>query len=443
MRLQDSECVEWWIRALQVVKTTCIGAALLPVFLWIASASAACVYQVGDTDQNPPQAVTDLSITVVDSAHVRLEWSPVAADTSGSPLDCVVYDLHKGNEAAFTPGPTTWLDSTSTTSYTDSLAGEMAFYRLQVQPCVTTSPHDMVLVPAGIFVMGQNGVAPAHPVQLTHNFLLSTTEVTNAQFLEALNWANAQDLVSVVGDYVQQFGVNLLRIDQSGQDSYEIRYNAETQQFFMHAGTWDAGSIGPGEAYPGGIYDPSTHPVVNLTWYGAACYCDWRSQMEGLDPFYNGNWESIPGSQNPYLATGYRLPTEAEWEYAARFSDNRVFPWGFNQPTCGLANFRAFSSPTTFCVGWTNPVGSFSLIPSQLGFYDLAGNVWEWCNDWFAMDPGGIATDPVGPADGTQRILKGGGWKDASPLLQCAYRGAVTPTVSVDHFGFRLCRTAP
>jgi formylglycine-generating enzyme required for sulfatase activity len=392
----------------------------------------------------PPQAVTDLSITVVDSAHVRLNWSPVAADTAGNLLDCVVYDLHRGNEAAFTPGPTTWLDSTSTTGYTDSLAGEMAFYRVQVQPCETANPHDMVLVPAGSFMMGSDvypsGVAPAHQVVLTNDFLLGRMEVTNAQFLAALNWAMDQNMVSVEGDYVQQYNEDLIRINDNERDWCEIRFDAMSQTFYLHAGSYFYPSpgviLGPGAAYPNG-YDPANHPVKFVSWLGAACYCDWRSQMEGLNPYYNGNWQQIPIPNNPYSATGYRLPTEAEREYATQYDDERLYPWGSTPyPTCNMATQGS-------CVGWTTTVSSHLDGASALGLQDMAGNVWEWCNDSHSNYSAGATTNPVGPVANYMRILRGGSWNTSDLLCKTRYSGHWLETWNGEDKGFRLCRTAP
>jgi formylglycine-generating enzyme required for sulfatase activity len=386
----------------------------------------------------PPQAVTDLSITVVDSAHLQLDWSPVAHDTDGQGLLAPLYQIHASPEPWFEPTLATRLITTSAHDQLLPIADSLACF----QVVVVDEPQDMVLVPAGQFMMGQAGVAtPEHQVTLTHSFLLGRTEVTNAQFLEALNWAKAQGLVSVVGDYVQQYGVNLLRINQSGQDSYEIRYNAGTQQFYLHAGTYDAGNWGPGQAYPGGTYDPADHPVMWVSWYGAACYCDWRSQMEDLPRYYEGQWGQIPSPHNPYTATGYRLPTEAEWEFAAQHDDERSYPWGPATPTCTLVNYSISSSNR--CVGWSSPVGAHPAGASSLGLQDMAGNMWEWCNDWYASYGAGAVSDPPGPASGSIRVMRGDSWFNVAAYLPCAHRDFGTPSDSYYNNGFRLCRTAP
>jgi formylglycine-generating enzyme required for sulfatase activity len=389
----------------------------------------------------PPLPVTDLQIQVADSAHVQLNWSPVTQDTLGNPLDCVFYDVHLSESPDFLPSEATWIDSTSAASYTDSLTGDRGFYRVQVQSCPEANPLDMVLIPAGQFMMGQAGVAtPEHLVTLTNDFLLGRTEVTNAQYLEALNWAQAQGLITVVGDYVQQYGVNLLRINQSGYDYYEIRYNAGTQQFYLHAGTYDDEFSGPGFAYPGGSYDPSTHPAKWVSWYGAACYCDWRSQMENLPRYYEGQWNQIPSPRNPYAAEGYRLPTEAEWEFAAQYDDERSYPWGNATPTCTLANFWLEYYP---CVGWTSPVGSYPTGASTLGLQDIAGNAWEWCNDWYAMFSSSPQNNPPGPNSGSYRVVRGGSWFAGATYLPCASRAYSAPSYADYYDGFRLCRTLP
>jgi formylglycine-generating enzyme required for sulfatase activity len=315
------------------------------------------------------------------------------------------------------------------------LSVDDAVVRVLAEP---TALPEMVLVPAGSFMMGQAGVAePEHEVTLTNDFLLGRTEVTNAQFLEALNWANEQGLVTVVGDYVRQYNRDLLRINQSGYDRYEIRYSADTQQFYLHAGTYNQGSWGPGFAYPGAAYDPANHPVQNVSWYGAACYCDWRSQMEGLPTYYNGYWSQIPIPNNPYATTGYRLPTEAEWEYAAQCSDERIYPWGQEAPDCSIANYR---TGTNYCVGWTRPVDSYPTGASALGLQDMGGSMAEWCNDWWGSYSEGAVTNPVGLAFNSIRVDRGGGWTSPEISLTGAQRSSHTPSSTRHYVGFRLCR---
>lgn len=402
---------------------------------------------VGVGSAAPPLPVDDLQIQLLGSGHVRLSWSPITQDSLGNPLDCIRYEIHRSQIPHFMPSGTTWIDSTTVTELVLPTPDELSFYRVVVHSCAAESPFDPVFVPAGQFMMGQVGVAtPEHSVTLTHGFMLGRQEVTNAQYLEALNWAQAQGLVVVVGEYVKRYSAslpleNLLHIQEAARDRYEIRYNPDTQQFYLHAATWiDAwgGQVyGPGEAYPGGSYDPANHPVKHVSWYGAACYCDWRSQMENLPPYYQGLWNQIPNPRNPYLAQGYRLPTEAEWEFAAQHDDERIYPWGPAEPTCDLAN----GDFDGFCVGWTSPVGVHPAGASLLGLQDMAGNVWEWCNDWWNGYSSSSVTDPTGPSTGTYRILRGGSWYDTASYLRSVHRARITPLYTQDDLGFRLART--
>jgi sulfatase modifying factor 1 len=380
----------------------------------------------------PPQAVTDLSITVVDSAHVQLDWSPVAHDTAGQGLLAPLYQIHARPEPWFEPTLATRLITTSAHDQLLPIADSLACF----QVVVVDEPQDMVRIPAGQFMMGQAGVAtPEHQVTLTNDFLLGRTEVTNAEFLEALNWAKAQGLVSVVGDVVQQYGVNLLQI-WSNCNFLEILYDTNTQTFHLNAGTCNGGNWGPGSAYPGGNYDPSNHPVKHVSWFGAACYCDWRSQMENLPRYYEGQWSQIPSPRNPYTATGYRLPTEAEWEFASQFGGERTYPWGSTTPTCTQGNYL-------LCVGWTSPVGALPAGASALGLQDVAGNVFEWCNDWYSGYSSSPQSNQVGPSSGYSRVLRGGGWHAGAGDLRCAVRYENYPSDFNYNLGFRLCRAAP
>jgi len=281
---------------------------------------------------------------------------------------------------------------------------------------------EMINVPTGTFTMG-DGIAwcgeDEREITLTNDFHLGQHEVTNQEYLVAVQWAYDQGHVtattSSVRDNLDGSTVELLDLDSA---SCEIAF--ENGVFSLR----DAGSgINP------------EHPVMTVTWYGAARYCDWLSLEAGLSRAYlhSGDWSCNGG--DPYGAEGYRLPTDAEWEYAAQYDDEREYPWGDDAPECSRANYGS-------CVGWTSPAGGNSAGNAALGFSDMAGNVWEWCNDWWVCGLGtSPATDPVGQGGGTQRVLRGGAWAFGSGELRCAYRASDSPGSSYDYVGFRVART--
>jgi formylglycine-generating enzyme required for sulfatase activity len=176
------------------------------------------------------------------------------------------------------------------------------------------------------------------------------------------------------------------------------------------------------------------YPLVEVTWYGAVACCDWLSMQAGLTRAYDhSSWQCNSGS--PYTAVGYRLPTDAEWEYAARYIDGRIYPWGNESPDCSRANYGS-------CVGSTTPAGIYPAAPAYLGLYDMAGNAMEWCNDWHDC---GIGTEPVsdptGPASGHARVMHGGSWGKWGNYLRCGYRVGVVPSATFINNGFRFART--
>jgi len=258
---------------------------------------------------------------------------------------------------------------------------------------------------------------------------MDAAEVTNADYLAALQWALGQGLITATATTVMAHGVELVDLDDI---DCEIAFNPATQQFSLvarsHATDWG----GPGPAYPDG-YDPARHPAKEMTWYGAACYCDWRSLQEGLTPFYNGNW-ATDATHDPYTALGYRLPTEAEWEYTARYNDNRLYPWGAAEPVgCNYANLN--------CVFWTRPVGLYPLGASALGFLDLIGNILEYTNDRYNAAYTAESVNPIGPAAGTTRVCRGSDCGNA-PLVyaQATTRQQYGISNSNAWMGFRTVR---
>jgi len=285
-----------------------------------------------------------------------------------------------------------------------------------LEPSVTSSPSptqisrrispvdgmELVLVPAGNFLMGVTRAdedllysncpkcdttsfhdAPQRSIYLDA-YWIDKTEVTVAQFAKFVNDTGTITTAKKQG-WSWTFNPSINNLTQvSGRDWLHPQGNLI--------------SIG----------EYGQHPVVNVSWNDANAYCAW---------------------------TGRRLPSEAEWEKAARGTDGRLFPWGNNLPTTQLANVNGLTN--------TLPVGSYPNGASPYGALDMTGNVWEWTSSYYQDDyyTAMPENNPSGPESGTNRIVRGGSWGSFVNIelvyLSSAFRFSDSPGYSSDLLGFR------
>jgi formylglycine-generating enzyme required for sulfatase activity len=174
-------------------------------------------------------------------------------------------------------------------------------------------------------------------------------------------------------------------------------------------------------------------PVESVSWFDAVTFCNAFSQKEGVAPFYtiNGPSVQVPDWNGP----GYRLPTEAEWEYACRAGTTTRFSFGDDEHALGqYAWYSANASKQT------HPVGEKQ--PNAFGLYDMHGNVWEWCWDWYhaGYHVQSLAEDPRGPDEATRRVNRGGDWYYGPQYARSAYREGGEPGLRSNRVGFRVAR---
>jgi len=302
---------------------------------------------------------------------------------------------------------------------------------------------DMVYIPGGQFAMGDHfdegpgddRELPVHDVYVD-TFLICRFEVTNQQYCAFLNHAKSQNQITVTDGVVYALG---------GSDPYFSTYES-----YIYSNISYNGSVFQ-------VINRENHPVVAVSWFGAAAYCNWRSQQEGYQACYN-----MATGQCDYSKQGYRMPTEAEWEYAARGGLNgKRYPWG-DTIVPSRANYSNTGDPyETGANPWTTPVGFFDGSLRQkdsfnwpggassyqtsngvngYGLHDIVGNVYEWCNDWWDVNyySSSPYNNPAGPTSGTIRVIRGGNWTNYETDCRVTYRYGNTPTLCYFNLGFRL-----
>ncbi|HEX42978.1 MAG TPA: formylglycine-generating enzyme family protein [Phycisphaerales bacterium] len=177
------------------------------------------------------------------------------------------------------------------------------------------------------------------------------------------------------------------------------------------------------------------NPVEQVRWSDAVRYCNKRSELEGLEPCYD-----IEKWTCDFAADGYRLPTEAEWEYACRAGTQTA--WFFGPDASRLGDYAWFQANAS---GRPQPVGRKK--PNPWGLYDMIGNLWQWCNDFYQVDyyEQSPQQDPTGPDTGETKVVRGGAWKFTADACRSAYRYNESPGYTdvcfgYDIYGFRCVR---
>jgi formylglycine-generating enzyme required for sulfatase activity len=317
------------------------------------------------------------------------------------------------------------------------------------------SPFNMVFVEGGTFRMGdvfgdgKEDERPVHEVTLT-DFYLAKYEVTVGEFKVFIketeyktsaespeNWEEQEKIIDkfIAGTVPEQDREKLYTrlISYSGTG---IWYTDTPRWGFEHDKNWQ----------DPGFEQTDNDPVVSVSWNDAIHYCNWLSEKGGFPVAYDlESGRLLDGKGDPTFditdVKGYRLPTEAEWEYAAREGGRKLrFGNGKNIARSSEINFRAdagecsYLEPGDYRKG-TVPVGS--LVPNDLGLYEMSGNAWEWVSDKYATYKHEIQVNPYN-TKGSKRTLRGGRWGGKASSIRVFYRSAYAGNDRCNNSGFRI-----
>jgi len=355
-----------------------------------------------DIDVNPADwAPSDLVLTPLTATSIKLNWKNNASALDGFKISRKV-DNGAWQENIATVGA-------NVTQWTDSSANLFQSYQYKIRAyCqnhysaysnIGEYENTFVFVQGGIFLMGGNGYSDEQPIHftLTSSFLIGKYELTQSEWQTVMTGNNN--------------GIS---------------------------------------ATPSSFSGNPNRPVERVSWYAAIVFCNRKSIQEGLTPCYAkggntnpGNWGTMPTSSTDaqwnaitcnWSANGYRLPTEAEWEYAARGGNqSNAYTYSDSNTVGNVAWYNGNSGSRTHDVG--------TKAPNELGIYDMSGNVREWCWDWYGSYSSSPSSNPRGPNSGSYRVDRGGSWLHNDDRCRVAYRDYNSPGFSDSTLGLRLVRT--
>ena len=362
--------------------------------LWqIADGTAQPLAQPGNVNTESARTEYNLQIEVMPDGQIHLNWNDIA-DATGYKVYHCAYPAPTLGEAPWE----FWETANSEYFFYPTEADYLNlgfFYVTAITP--PPVPTGFVYVPGGTFTMGDtrggglDNELPTHSVTL-NSFYIGKYELTQAEY----------------------------------------------SQYLQPGSSWTSND-GLGNNYP----------AYYVSWYAILKYCNLRSMDEGLTPVYSisgstnpAAWGTVPTSYNStwnaaicnWSANGYRLPTEAEWEYAARGATNNPDYLYSGSDDVGTVAWYEGNNSTY----GSKPVGTKG--PNGIGTYDMSGNLWEWCWDWYSGYSSSPSSNPTGPTSGTGRIGRSGRWSNSANSCRVAYRLYINPYSSDYGVGFRVCR---
>ena len=293
-----------------------------------------------------------------------------------------------------------------------------------------------VRIEGGTFQMGSNNgdpdESPVHTVTVS-SFYMGRTEVTQGEWAEVLReWTAAMNESNPL----------------SLAEAVRVRtyYAAISQEYSFYG---DTGGSSISLPYYPSYFNGDNLPVEQVSWYAAVEYCNRRSRMEGLTPAYTFTREVRNDGPTRWAVTwdrsanGWRLPTEAEWEYAARGGNGS--PGSYTYSGSNNVDEAAWYDETAWIdrrYERTRWVGTKK--PNGLGLYDMSGNVYEWCWDWYNANyySNSPQNDPAGPDFGSERVRRGGSWGSEEEECRSTYRNYAYERNGGSYSGFRLVRNA-